>query len=499
MLPCIPMAAATPSFDNSYAKLPSRFFARVTPARVPAPKVRMLNRTLAEVLGFDVAALGSEEGAQLLSGNAVFEGAEPVALAYAGHQFGNFVPQLGDGRAILLGEVVGRDGRRRDVQLKGSGRTPFSRGGDGKAALGPVLREYVVSEAMAAFGIPTTRALAAVTTGELVRRETPLPGAVLVRVASSHLRVGTFEFFAAREDHEAITILTSYALGRHYPEATGTGNDALALLEQVSAAQARLVAAWLGIGFVHGVMNTDNTSIAGETIDFGPCAFLDEYDPQKKFSSIDRGGRYAFGNQPRIAQWNLARLAETLLPHLAPSEEEAVRLATDVLAAFPERFDREYAQVLRRKLGLHLQEDGDLALATDLLRRLGTKDVDYTVFFRSLCDVAATPTSTEAVDALFPDDAASFSDWAQQWHARSARETSTPEERKALMRATNPALIPRNHRIEEAIAAATAGDFGPFEALVLALARPFDDQGTFAYLAQPPTVDQRVRETFCGT
>ena len=340
------MAVMTFTFDNTYARLPERFHARVAPTKVREPRLVKVNRALASTLGLDPVELESPEGAQLLAGNVLPDGAEPIALAYAGHQFGSFVRQLGDGRAILLGEVVGTDGKRRDVQLKGAGRTPFSRGGDGRAALGPVLREYIVSEAMAALGVPTTRALAAVTTGEVVAREELLPGAVLTRVAASHIRVGTFEFFAARDDRDALSTLATYALTRHYPDATGTGNDALALLERVMEAQARLVARWLGVGFVHGVMNTDNTSISGETIDYGPCAFLDEYDPRKKFSSIDHGGRYAFANQPRIAQWNLARLAEALLPLLADEEEEAVRLATDLLNRFPALIEAAHTSVL---------------------------------------------------------------------------------------------------------------------------------------------------------
>ena len=346
-------------FDNTYARLPERFYARVTPTKVQAPRIVKVNRVLAEALGLDAVALASPEGAEVLAGNQVAEGSEPIALAYAGHQFGNFVRQLGDGRAILLGEVVGKDGARRDVQLKGSGRTPFSRGGDGRAALGPVLREYVVSEAMAALGIPTTRALAAVTTGESVAREERLPGAVLTRVAASHLRVGTFEYFAARGDRDALSTLASYALARHYPDAAGTGNDALALLERVIDAQAQLVARWLGVGFIHGVMNTDNTSISGETIDYGPCAFLDEYDPSKRFSAIDERGRYAFANQPAIAHWNMAVLAEALLPLLAPEEGEAVHLATVLLNRFPSIFEAARAKVYGAKLGLHRIEDGD--------------------------------------------------------------------------------------------------------------------------------------------
>ena len=318
------------------------------------PKARLvkLNRPLAELLGADIEFLQSSAGVEVLAGNVVPAGSDPLAQAYAGHQFGGFVPQLGDGRAILLGEVVGTDGKRRDIVLKGAGRTPFSRRGDGRAALGPVLREYVVSEAMAALGIPTTRALAAVTTGENVVRDTLLPGAVLTRVAASHLRIGTFQFFATRGDQEALRILTAHALERHYPDAVGTDNDALALLERVIDAQARLVAKWLGVGFVHGVMNTDNTAVSGETLDYGPCAFLDDYDPGRAFSSIDHGGRYAFSNQPRIALWNLARLAEALLPLFADTEGEGVRLATERLDGFNARFERAHLDVMRAKLGL---------------------------------------------------------------------------------------------------------------------------------------------------
>ncbi len=350
------------------------------------------------------------------------EGAEPIALAYAGHQFGGFVRQLGDGRAILLGEVVGKDGKRRDIQLKGSGRTPFSRGGDGRAAIGPVLRGYVVSEAMAAFGVPTTRALAAVITGEPVAREQVLPGAILTRVAASHLRVGTFEYFAARDDREALDALVAYALDRHYPDAKGSGNGALALLERVIAAQVDLVAHWLGLGFVHGVMNTDNTSISGETIDYGPCAFLDEYDPAKKFRSIDRGGRYAFANQPRIAQWNMAKLAEALLPVMGEDEDEVVRLATEQLDRFPALFETAHARVLRAKLGLRREEADDYALASDLLERMAASSVDYTVFFRRLCAAAAVPSGDGALASMF-DEPGAFTSWAESWRRRLARES----------------------------------------------------------------------------
>lgn len=467
------------AFDNTYARLPPRFFARVTPAVVRDPRLIKVNRPLAELLGIDADALG----AAMLSGNTLPEKAEAIALAYAGHQFGNFVPQLGDGRAILLGEVVGKDGVRRDIQLKGAGRTPFSRGGDGRAALGPVLREYVVSEAMAALGIPTTRALAAVTTGEPVLREEVLPGAILTRVAASHIRVGTFEYFAARDDREALVALTDYAIARHYPGASG----ALDLLARVVDAQASLVAKWTGVGFVHGVMNTDNTSISGETIDYGPCAFLDVYHPAKKFSSIDRGGRYAFANQPAIAQWNLARLAETLLPLVASDEEEAIALVTKELNRFPDAFDAAYGEVTRRKLGLAAP---DRALVDDLFERMAEGEVDFTAFFRRLTD-AATDGSDDRVAELFANPGA-FHAWSPSWR----KALAAPD----AMRAANPVLIPRNHRVEEAIAAATAGDLAPFERLVLALAQPFTEQPEHADLAEPPSAaEQQGYRTFCGT
>jgi uncharacterized protein YdiU (UPF0061 family) len=494
-------------FDNTYARLPDRFYARVQPTPASAPRLVKVNRALAASLGADAAALESAEGAHVLAGNRIPEGAEPIALAYAGHQFGHFVPQLGDGRAILLGEVVGADGARRDVQLKGAGRTPFSRRGDGRAALGPVLREYVVSEAMAAMGIPTTRALAAVTTGDPVARDFLLPGAVFTRVAASHVRVGTFQYFAARDDVDALKRLASYALARHYPRAVGSGNDAIALLEQVILAQASLVARWLGVGFVHGVMNTDNTSVAGETIDYGPCAFLDEYDPAKRFSSIDEGGRYAFANQPRIALWNLARLAESLLPLFAEDQDEAVRVAEGRLARFPAAFESAYGAALALKLGLTAPSDPDEAeadrlLAEDLLQRLAAGSVDFTLFFRRLCASAASPDADGETAALFANEGA-FHDWAARWRERLAREDLTPEARAAAMRGVNPAFIPRNHRVEELIEAAVVReDFAPFERLLDVVTRPFEDRASepeLAALATPPKVEERVLRTFCGT
>ena len=488
------------AFDNSYARLPSQFYARVSPTKVREPRLVKVNGALAELLGIDPEKLAGPEATEILSGNALPAGADPIALAYAGHQFGSFVPQLGDGRAILLGEVVAVDGKRRDIQLKGAGRTPFSRGGDGRAALGPVLREYVVSEAMAALGVPTTRALGAVITGEPVFREKTLPGAVFTRVAASHIRVGTFEFFAARGDRDALGTLATYALSRHYPAEAGRGNDALSLLERVVVAQAELVARWLGVGFVHGVMNTDNTAVSGETIDYGPCAFLDEYDPKKKFSSIDHGGRYAFANQPRIALWNLTRLAEALLPLFADVEEDAVRLAKERLDRFAGHFEAAHGLVVRAKLGLlGEEEEEDPLLVGDLFGRLASNGVDYTVFFRRLCDAAAGPEKDAEIAAMFGAPGA-FLDWAERWRRRLAKENGTAEARRRAMRLVNPAFIPRNHRIEAMIdAAVERADFEPFETLLQVLGKPYDDQPEFAHLAEPPRPHERVRETFCGT
>src|SRR5580658_2928460 len=488
------------AFDNTYARLPERFYARVAATKVDAPRVVKINRLLADLLGVDAQRLASLEGEQILAGNVPPDGAEPIALAYAGHQFGSFVPQLGDGRAILLGEVIGKDGRRRDVQLKGAGRTPFSRGGDGRAALGPVLREYLVSEAMAALGVPTTRALAAVTTGEPVYRETILPGAVLTRVAASHIRVGTFQFFAARKDDDALRNLATYALARHYPDSVGTGNDGLALLERVAAAQADLVAQWLGVGFVHGVMNTDNTAVSGETIDYGPCAFLDEYDPDRAFSAIDQAGRYAFANQPRIALWNVARLAEALLPLISDDGNEAARMATERLDGFAARFESAHLRVMRAKLGLAREERGDRTFLADLLALLAAQRVDYTIFFRALCAAAGDSSLEPELTSMFDKEPEAFRSWVGTWRLRLARETSTPDARASAMRRANPAFIPRNHRVEEALEAAVKrDDLEPFETLLEVLQRPYDDQPESAHLATPPGPEQHAYKTFCGT
>jgi len=488
MIPSIP-------FDNSYARLPDRFFARLDPTPVTAPQLIRLNVPLALDLGLDPDLLD----AAILSGNRIPDGAEPIALAYAGHQFGHFVPQLGDGRAILLGEVLRRDGHRRDIQLKGAGRTPFSRGGDGRAALGPVLREYIISEAMAALGVPTTRSLAAVTTGQQVVRETFLPGAILTRVAASHLRVGTFQYFAARGDVDALRVLADYAIARHYPEAAAAESPYATLLAGVAERQAELVAHWLLIGFIHGVMNTDNCSIAGETIDYGPCAFIDACDPGAVFSSIDHAGRYAYGNQPRIAQWNLARLAETLLPLLAAEENTAVEVAQEVLAGFGPRFDAAYQGGLRRKIGFAMHHPGDDDLVRDLLTLMAEDGADFTLVFRRLCDAADGPGGDGGVQALFarPD---LYAAWASRWRHRLAQEREPSNTRAAAMRAVNPAFIPRNHLIENAIhAAVDHADFQPFETLLEVLATPFVANPDWERYASPPAEHERVLQTFCGT
>jgi uncharacterized protein YdiU (UPF0061 family) len=410
-------------------------------------------------------------------------------MAYAGHQFGHFVPQLGDGRAILLGEILGRDGTRRDLQLKGAGRTPFSRRGDGRAALGPVLREYLLSEAMHALGIPTTRALAVVTTGEPVFRETVLPGAVLTRVAASHLRIGTFEYFAAQGDHEALTILVEYALARHFPALQASPTPALALLAAVREAHAALVARWMQVGFIHGVMNTDNMTISGETIDYGPCAFLDAYDPATVFSSIDHQGRYAFGNQPRIAHWNLARFAETLLPLLDDNPSKAIAMAADTVHQFPASFECYWREGMRRKLGLVREQPEDASLMDALLALMHAHAADYTNTFRLLCAVAEGGAAPAGYDA-----------WVTRWRTRLGQEVHTRQAAATLMRAHNPAVIPRNHRVEAILDAAVhQGDFAPLEAFLAVLATPFALAPHQEAYSAPPAPSERVYQTFCGT
>jgi len=483
-------------FDNSYTRLPERMFARTVPARAPDPGLISVNESLATRLGLDSQWLTSPPGVEFLSGRTLIEGSDPIAQAYAGHQFGNFVPQLGDGRAILLGEVVDQSGGRFDVQLKGGGQTPFSRGGDGRAALGPVLREYIVSEAMAALGIPTTRALAALTTGEAVYRETISPGALLVRVASSHIRVGTFQFFAARDDVEALRSLADHVIARHYPAAAEHDEPYVALIESVVTRQADLIASWLSVGFIHGVMNTDNCSVAGETIDFGPCAFLDEYDPAKVFSSIDRAGRYAYGNQPRIGQWNVARLAEALLPLLDEDEEVAITKAEEALAGFETRFRYSYETGLRRKLGLFTAQEDDFDLATRILDLMHAGQVDFTQFFRNLG--RSVVGDDQPARSLFPDPS-KFDQWAAAWRQRLSMEAD-PGDRRAAMDKVNPAYIPRNHQVEAMIQAAVVdGDFAPFKKLLEVVTDPYFEQAGLASFAAPPLPHERVTATFCGT
>ena len=478
------------NFDNSYARLPGSLHVRMDPVPVRAPRLVLFNRPLAEALGLDAEALAGEDGAEIFAGNRLPEGAEPLAQAYAGHQFGHFA-MLGDGRAILLGEQVTPAGERFDIQLKGAGQTAFSRLGDGRAALGPMLREYVVSEAMHGLGIPTTRSLAVVATGEDVYRESALPGAVLTRVAASHLRVGTFQYLAAQGDTEAVRILAGYTLRRHYPDLAGAGNPGLALLHAVMERQAALVASWLHVGFIHGVMNTDNMALSGETIDYGPCAFLDAYDPGAVFSSIDQAGRYAFGNQPHMAQWNLARFAETLLSLLHADEKQAVALAEESLLSFADTFQRFWLSGMRGKLGLFTQEDGDLDLVKDLLACLQAIRADYTSTFRDLA--AATLTQTPA----FAD--AGCAQWQARWQQRLARQPQSRDEARTLMLARNPAVIPRNAFVEAALRAAVDnGDLGPLTRLLKAVARPFDDgPDQAAYRTPPPPV--AGYKTFCGT
>lgn len=486
-------------FDNSYARLPDAFFAPVEPTPVEAPLMIKFNRALAEELGLDADAL-ERQGAAYFSGNAPPPGSLTLAMAYAGHQFGQFVPRLGDGRAILLGEVVDANGQRRDIQLKGAGQTPFSRRGDGRAALGPVLREYIISEAMHALGIPTTRALAAVATGQPVYRDRVLPGAVFTRVAGSHIRVGTFQFFAARGDTENVRVLADHVIERHYPELTGVEKPYLALLNAIADRQASLIARWLGVGFIHGVMNTDNMTISGETIDFGPCAFMDRYDPRTVYSSIDQNGRYAFGNQPAIGQWNIARLAEAMLAILDEDQDKAVEAANEAVTRFMERFQAHWKGVIRAKLGLGEDErEIDQSLIRDLLVTLYEQKADYTLAFRRLADAAASRDADATLGALL-EDADALTPWLAAWRERLAQEATTPQDRASAMRKVNPAFIARNHKVEEALTEAVDhGDFSLFEALNDVLARPYDDQPAFAAYAEPPKPGEEITATFCGT
>ena len=464
-------------FDNSFAALPAGFYTRIAPTPVAAPKLLAFNAGLAQTLG--LAEAGADDLALTFGGNDLPQGADPLAQLYAGHQFGNYNPQLGDGRAILLGEVIDSTGNRRDIQLKGSGPTPYSRGGDGRAWLGPVLREYVVSEAMHALGIPTTRALAAVATGEDIYRETALPGAVLTRVAASHLRVGTFQVYAHRGEVENLRTLTDYAIKRHYPQADGP----MGLLRAVSAAQADLIAAWMSVGFIHGVMNTDNCSISGETIDYGPCAFMDAFHANRVFSSIDRQGRYAFSNQPQMAVWNMAQLATALIQQMEAADD-AIAEATEIVHAMPDQIEAAWLKRFGVKIGISEAQPEDAALIDDLLALMQQDGADFTNAFHAL--------SGDAAQDQFTDRDA-FAAWQSRWQARIASQPDA----QAVMAAANPAIIPRNHRIEQMIQAAVAGDMAPFNRLMTALATPFEV--TDPDLHRPPTDQEIVPATFCGT
>lgn len=477
-------------FDNSYTRLPEYLYTRLNPVPVAAPKMVIFNRALAQDLGLDADLLAGEEGAAVFSGNRLPAGAEPIAQAYAGHQFGHFTV-LGDGRALLLGEQITPHGERFDIQLKGSGRTPYSRSGDGRAALGPMLREYLISEAMQGLGIPTTRSLAVVLTGEPVYRETTLPGAILTRVAASHIRVGTFEYLAAHKKPDGLRILAEYTLRRHFPDQIEAENPFLALLQAVQERQVSLVARWLLVGFIHGVMNTDNMALSGESIDYGPCAFMDRYDPVTVFSSIDHGGRYAYGRQPFIAQWNLSRFAETLLPLLNENEETAVELANNCLNAFPELFRNTWLSGMRAKLGLFNEEEEDAALVHDFLACLQQAQADYTNTLRDL----ALETPPDSPPFRYP----AFVEWRQRWQLRQSRQQEPIQASRELMDAHNPAVIPRNHRVEAALEAAGRGDYSVLETLLEVVARPYDHRPEYAAYREPPPASSQPYRTFCGT
>jgi uncharacterized protein YdiU (UPF0061 family) len=478
----------SPIFQNTYAQLPERFYQAQLPTPVTAPGLIRLNTVLAKKLGLDPDWLASAEGISVLAGNQIPAGAAPIATVYAGHQFGSWNPQLGDGRAVLLGEIIDPAGARFDMQLKGSGPTPYSRGGDGRAPLGPVLREYIVSEAMAALGIATTRSLAAVATGEPVYRESEMPGAVLARIAASHIRIGTFEFFAVRKDEPALKILADHVIARHYPAAAEASNPYLGLLEAVIKRVAGLVADWQRVGFIHGVLNTDNMLLSAETIDYGPCAFMDTFNPSQVYSSIDRGGRYAYNKQPEIAHWNLMVLAQSLLPLIHKEQEQAVKLARGAIEAFSTQFQHDYLSGMARKIGLGQFTPGDEVLIDDLLGLMEAQSLDFTLTFRQLSDPQQ--------HAQFDEN---FAPWKLRWLAR-CQEEATKQPDYASMQMTNPICIPRNHLIEAAIKAATDNnDFSAFHALVDVLARPYDPQYAGTKFSQPPAADEIVQNTFCGT
>jgi uncharacterized protein YdiU (UPF0061 family) len=482
------------NFDNTYARLPDRFYAHVVPAKVPAPSLVRLNEALAEELGLDPVWLTSAEGLAMLSGNQPPKEADPIAQAYAGHQFGGWVPVLGDGRAILLGEVIDLQGKRRDLQLKGSGQTPFSRRGDGKATLGSAIREYLCSEAMAALNVPTTRALALVATGEIVPREHAHPGAILTRIAGSHIRVGTFQYFQGQQDQDALRQLADHAMKRHFPEATQAQNPYLAFFERVIAAQASLIAKWMQLGFIHGVMNTDNMTISGETIDFGPCAFIDSFHPDKVFSSIDRHGRYAWSNQPQAAHWNLARLGDALSPLIAKDPAAGKTLISAALDRFPDAFKEAYLSGFAAKFGILSIAEKEEQFIADSLQFMAEQEVDFTLFFRELTRIAGGSEPARLRELL--GSRAGVEEWIADWKVFTGGED---DERVRVMQDCNPVLIPRNHRVEQAIQAAEAGEFGIFRRLADAWAEPFAEHEEMSDLEEPPLSHEIVCETFCGT
>ena len=482
-------------FDNSYARLPENFYARQAPVAVSQPELVDVNRPLADYLGIDADWLASDQGIQMIGGNWVPEGSDPIATVYAGHQFGHWNPRLGDGRAVLLGEVIASDGKRYDIQLKGSGTTPYSRGGDGRAPLGPVIREYLVSEAMFALGIPSSRSLAAVSSGEPVYREQRLPGGVLVRVASSHIRVGTMQYFRSIDDMSGLQTLADHVIERHFPEAANSENPALALYEGIIARQASLIAQWMAVGFIHGVMNTDNMLLCGETIDYGPCAFMDEFSSSQVYSSIDHQGRYAYRNQAPIANWNLACLGNAILPLLDTDEKKATELAQDTLNQFADLYWKAYYDTFRGKLGLTTEEESDTSLINDWLDLMESTKTDFTLAFRRLSDLAGDSSEVEDLLALDPR----FDDWLAQWRQRCALEPITAEQRQQTMRAVNPVFIPRNHLVEQAIDDAYRGDLTLFHRLQERWQNPFTWRTEDHELALPPRPEQIVAQTFCGT
>lgn len=483
-------AFASITFKNSYEKLPDCFYERIDPVPVKAPKIIKFNQNLALELGLDTEMLQSQKGAEFFSGNFLAYGSNPIALAYAGHQFGNFVPRLGDGRAVLLGEICNKNGKCFDLQLKGSGKTSFSRRGDGRAALGPIIREYILSEAIHKLGIKTTRSLAFVSTGEPVFRETIMPGGIITRVASSHIRVGTFEYFAAKGDIESVKLLADYTIKRHYLECKSEDNPYISLLEKVSESQASLIASWMGVGFIHGVMNTDNTSISGETIDYGPCAFMDEYDPNIVFSSIDINGRYAYINQPYIGQWNLARFAQAILPLLDQNIDNAVDIAEKIVADFNIIYQEKWLQVMSKKIGIAKPESQDYKLIQDFLNIIQKERLDFTNSFRKLVTLLNNEDGCEPV----------FDNWSKNWRKRLNKDKNDKEFQTELMNSSNPAYIPRNHQVEKAIKfAVDEGDFSAMENLIEVLDSPYKYENKYKSYTNIPKPEERVKETFCGT